>query len=125
MVLTGMHGLAISAIAVTQLAMAIKLLLLIPLALSLVYGLRVHALRSSVHAVSALILRTGSEIELIYRDNARRMTKVEPSSTVLHELIVLHLRAEKKHLSLLLLPDMLDAESWRKLSVLLRALKTH
>ena len=117
------HGFAVAAIAVSQIALAVKLLLLVLLALSLAQGLRAHALRIGHGAVLALTLREGGELELEYGDGRRVVTQIGSSSTVWHWLVALRLSQERRCRSLFLLPDMLDDESWRRLAVHLRASK--
>jgi Membrane-bound toxin component of toxin-antitoxin system len=120
--LTVIHGLAVAAIAVSQFSPGIKIPLLLLVAFSMAQGLRTHALHEGGSAVVAIILREGSELELEYANGRRIATRVDPSSTVLHWLMALRLGADNKRLSLWLLPDMLDAGSWRSLSVFLRAI---
>jgi hypothetical protein len=117
------HGLAVAAIAVSQIVLPVKFLLLVPVALSLVQGLRTHVLRRGRGAVLSLTLREGGELELEYGDGTGVATRIDPSSTVWHWLMALRLRHETRRFSLFLLPDMLDAESWRRLAVLLRSAK--
>ncbi|WP_343213233.1 protein YgfX [Georgfuchsia toluolica] len=114
------HGLAVAAIAVSQFALAARILLLVLLAFSMARELWLHALRLGPGAVVALSLRGEGELELEYGDGRRIATRVDPSSTVWHWLMALRLRQERRSRSLFLLPDMLDDESWRRLSVQLR-----
>ena len=122
-VLTIVHGLAITAIAASQIPLVLKALLLLLVAASLVQSLRAHALRIGRSAAVALILRDGAELEVTYADGRHAVTKINASSTVLHSLIALHLSGEKGRRYLFLLPDTLDAESWRLFSVFLRSAK--
>jgi hypothetical protein len=118
------HGIAVAAIGISQINSALKLLLLLPLAFSLVWGLQFHAWRSAAGTVVELVLReAGGELELLYGNGHRTAATLDGSSTVLHWLMALRLRHEKHCLSLFLLPDMLDTESWRRLSILLRSSK--
>ena len=117
------HGLAIVALAVSQLAWLVRGMLLLVTVFSLVRALRINAWRSGAKAVAALRLDKDAEIELTYADSDCVSTRLDPSSTVLHWLIVLCLRHEGEKLYLFLLPDMLDADSWRRFSVLLRVAK--
>ena len=123
MVLTLIHGFAVAAIAVSQLSLTIKVPLLLLLALSLAHGLRTSVFREGSRVVVALTLRDAGQLELEYGDGRRVSATIDPSSTVLHWLIALHLRSGSKRISMLLLPDMVDAESWRELSVLLRSIR--
>jgi hypothetical protein len=118
------HGIAVAAIGISQINSALKLLLLLPLAFSLVRGLQFHAWRSAASTVVELVLREASgELELLYGNGHRTTATLDGSSTVLHWLMALRLRHEKRCLSLFLLPDMLDTESWRRLAMLLRSSK--
>ncbi|MFY9329033.1 MAG: protein YgfX [Georgfuchsia sp.] len=117
------HGLAIAAIAVSQFALAARILLLMLIAVSMARGLRLHAQRSGPSAVVGLTLREGGEMELEYGDGRHIATRIDPSSTVWHWLMALRLRRENRCHSLFLLPDMLGEESWRRLAVYLRASK--
>ena len=123
MALTVIHGLAVAAIAVCQFSIAFKLPLLIMVALSLARGLRIYGLRDGKRVPVAITLREAEKLELEYGDGHRVSTTIDSSSTVLPWLIALRLRDDRKRISLLLLPDMVDTESWRKLSVLLRSIR--
>ena len=118
------HGLAIASLAVIPIPWQVKVLLLVFLAYSMVLGVRNHALRSDAKAVVALTLGNEGKIELTLRDGCCLSTRLNSSSIVLHWLIALRLHDEQRVMSLFLLPDMFDEESWRRLSVLLLASKT-
>lgn len=118
------HGVAVAAITVCQIAWLFKFLLLLPLALSMVLGLRNHVWRQGSRAIVSLVFDSDGKVELTYADTRCISTQLDASSTVLHWFMALRLRHEGRVVSLFLLPDMLDADSWRHLSVLLRAAKT-
>lgn len=121
--LSAIHGLAVVAILICPITLITKALLLGLLAFSVARGLRTHAWRFGRAVVTVLTLREDGDVELEYGDGRRIVTRVDASSTVLHWLMALRLRHQGRRLSLLLLPDMLEAESWRRLTVLLRSSK--
>ena len=120
--LTVIHGLGVAALAVSQFSLVFKIALLTILALSLARSLQNHALRAGGRAILTMTLREGGEAVLTFRDGHYIAAKIDPSSTVLHWLMALRLRSGKKWMSVWLLPDMLDVESWRLLSTSLRAI---
>jgi hypothetical protein len=73
----------------------------------------------------AITLREAEKLELAYGDGHRIFAMIDSSSTVLPWLAALRLRDDKKRISLMLLPDMMDTESWRILSVLLRSIRSN
>jgi hypothetical protein len=113
--------LAIAAIAVCQIAPWLKSSLVLVTAFSLASALKSNAVRLGLNAVIAITLREDAGVELSYRDGRSLITQIDPASTIWPWLITLHLRCERKRIFLLLLPDMLGTESWRRLSMHLRS----
>jgi hypothetical protein len=120
--LSAIHGLAVVAVAVSQIGWVFKLPLFSLMAISYVYGWKSCASRSGKKTIVALTLREEGKVELDYGNGHRVETDVDLSSTVLHWIVVLRLQQGRKHFFLLLLPDMFEPECWRRLSVRLRAL---
>ena len=119
--LSGIHGLALIAVAASRFAWPLAMVLSLVIIVSCSAALRVHALRTARNAVVAGTLRRDGELELERRDGRRIVARIEGSSTVLHWLVALQLREDKRRRSLVLLPDMMDADAWRHLAVALRA----
>lgn len=115
------HGLALVAIASSPLAAPLAVGASTIAIASCIASTRLHAARSANAAIVACTLRPDAELELERRSGLRVVTHIEASSTVLHWLVVLQLRDGKRRQSLVLLPDMMDAETWRCLAVALRA----
>lgn len=118
--LLAIHGLAVTAIAVSHFALAAQIALLALIALSLAHKLRVFALRSARWAVVSLRLCEGDILELEYGDGHHVATRIDLSSTVSNWLIALRLRHENRRLWLTLLPDAMDREEFRQLQIWLR-----
>jgi toxin CptA len=87
---------------------------------SLRYGLRYHALRSAPDALVGLELRPDGSAAV--RDRSGRWTQAQVlgSSFVSPGLTILNLRLAKAHCSLVVAPDSLDADDFRRLRVWLR-----
>lgn len=120
--LTGMHMLAVLPLVLVPLDAALRLALSLALVVSLIcYGYR-HVLRKSGEAVDGLHLAADGTFSVRLRQGGWQPAEVRGSSFVQPWLTVLHLSLEGRRfgIALVLLPDMLPCEDFRRLRVWLR-----
>lgn len=111
------HVLAAAGLVPTGLPLALKIPLLLVLALSLASCLRRQVLR---HPVVALTLQADGGLVITRRDGTCAAAQVHPHTTVFPWLSVLRLRVDGRWLALALPRDALNAEDYRQLRLWLR-----
>ncbi len=119
------HGLAASSLWACDFSGYVNVVGCIALSLSFVTVFSSQVVRSDRCSILTLTLHSLPDIELAFRDGSQSTAKIDGSSTVVPLIIVLRLREERRTRSVLLLPDMVSAESWRHLSILLRTLNSN
>lgn len=120
--LTAMHLLAVLPLALAPLDTVLRLALSLALVLSLLYYGYRHGLRRSGAAVDSLHLAADGTFSVRLRQGDWQPVEVRGSSFVQPWLTVLHLglAGQRRGLALVLLPDMLPREDFRRLRVWLR-----
>jgi hypothetical protein len=114
------HGLAVFAVAASDLSTAVKIVVWISLVLSLWRGIAIHALRRGARAPIALTLRRDGEVEIAYRDGVREQVLVDARSTVTAWLVVLLVRGRGRCQALSLPRDAVATDQHRQLRLWLR-----
>jgi len=105
-----------------MLPISVKLLGICVLAASLVFYLRLYALLKSAESVVAIELSEAMQCTLETRGAKHLSCVILGSTFVAPYLVVLNLKPQNKYLgcSVVILPDSIDGEEFRRLRVLLR-----
>ena len=114
------HLAGLAALPFTTLPAWAALLLGMTVLVSLWHAWSRHVSRRHRAAVACLVWREQDDCLLIYRDGSRRACRLAPCAFVTPWLVILYFRQPRRCCSLLLLPDMVAAESFRRLRVRLR-----
>ena len=114
-------AIACFALAVLSIALWIKLAAMTVAVLATAYHV-LHALQRTPRSCIALVLDSKGEWQLMTRDGGRYATTILPSSFVTPCLTILNCSLTDRLLQyhIVILPDALDAESFRRLRVWLR-----
>lgn len=110
------HGLAMVSVVVLPLPVLMRTLLLLLLTANLWI---VYKSRVSGASVSGLRIES-DRVVLLDAGGGEMSGKLLPDSLVTPYLAVLQIRTESKHRRVLIMPDNLDAHSFRRLRILLR-----
>ncbi len=122
LILSLAHLVAASALWPLVLSIAIKLTGVALVVTSLIYYLRKDALLSAKNAVVALEISDEMQCTLTTQSDASIVCAIQGNTFVAPYLTVLNLKPEKQLFtrSVVIFPDAIDAETFRKLRVLLR-----
>ncbi|MDR2196099.1 MAG: hypothetical protein LBE50_05800 [Gallionellaceae bacterium] len=117
-VLGGMHATAMAALLVLTLPLWVKAGLIALLAFSLLYCARRQTAPDAIVALSL----SADDVMLVRRDGTEVSGRLQGNSTVTPYLSILNVRPHGRRLSrsVVVLPDSLDAESFRRLRVWLK-----
>ncbi len=120
--LSCLYAAALASLAPLSVPAWLKFVAILPLGWSALQALRKHAWRSAPDAVAALRLQADGSIELRRRGGETEAALVEPTSTLLPFVVVMHLRPVRGRgrCTVVLAPDALSGEQLRSLRVWLR-----
>ena len=120
--LTAMHGLALALIWLLPFDQWLKIAAVLLLLVSLIYHVRRDAMRTSPNAILALKISPECRCSVQVRSGDWFEAQLLPTSFVSPYLTILNLRFDHARLvkHVVILPDAIDAEQFRKLRVLLR-----
>lgn len=110
------HGLAMLAMFLLPLSFLMRATLLLILAANLWFALK-H--RSAAGSVAGLRIES-DRVVLLHAGGGEMSGQLLPDSLVTPYLAVLQIRTESNHRRVLIMPDTLDAQSFRRLRILLR-----
>jgi toxin CptA len=120
--LGAMHGIAVVSLSVLPIPLWLRLAAVILVGWSFFHGLAKHASRRSPSAIRGLRIGDECRCEVALADGEWFEVELESGMLVTPFLTVLNFRRHEdgKHLPLVIMPDTIDSEGFRKLRVVLK-----